>query len=92
MSYHPRPLSLCPEVRFSTQEHVFEVRSRSENRWWLVNAGDRHGLMSCLCKDHRKNKNDCYHIQQVRKLISCLTIQKQLYESERRMENVSNPG
>lgn len=73
------PTSLVPTVRPTKDRNVFEVKSRSKEKWWRVEAEAKHGLSACDCPDYRLNNNpECYHIWQVRKFVTVVAMQSSL--------------
>jgi hypothetical protein len=73
------PTTLCPNVRATKDRNVFEVRSRSKEKWWRVDSEAKHGLSECQCPDYQMNKNrECYHIWQVRKFVTIVAMQGSL--------------
>ncbi len=70
------PFDLCPGVRPTKDRNVFEVRSRSGDRWWRVDAEARHGMGICECPDFKKRLNQwCYHNNLVSRLVRIIAMQ-----------------
>lgn len=71
------PQQLVPGIEALPDRLTFMVNSRRGNGRWRVDAERREGLMACNCPDYRFNRNrECYHIQQVRKILACALVQE----------------
>lgn len=68
--------TLVPNVRPTADRNVFEVKSRSTNKWWRVDADAKHGTGICACPDFQMNKNQwCWHNDQVSRWVRIVAMQ-----------------
>lgn len=76
----PTPSELVPSVESYPHERLtFWVRSRSGQPKYIVDMEEENGLGQCNCPAFRFRKiKDCWHIQQVRKLLSCSLAQQSI--------------
>lgn len=76
---------LVPGVRPTADRNVFEVKSRSKDKWWRVDADAKQGIGICSCPDYQLNKNQwCYHNNLVSRWIRIVAMQGSLTKMQKK--------